>query len=114
MLINLSQLTPQLLKSALTIHLNELLKPIQAEFQANADWQAIQLQAYPPPVVEKKVKKQKDKGDPAKRAAAAAAAAAAKKGVVAQPDGHVEGPGAEKVTVGPSTSETLEKLKVSE
>lgn len=44
----------------------------------------------------------------------AAAAAARKAGVLAKPDGHVEGPGAKKVTVGPSTEETLEKLKVSE
>lgn len=34
--------------------------------------------------------------------------------MVAQPDGHVEGQDAEKVTVGPSTEETLRKLKVSE
>jgi tyrosyl-tRNA synthetase len=60
-----------------------------------------------------KVKKVNDKGDPAKRAAAAAAAAA-KKGVVAQPDGHVEGPDAHKVNVGGSTEETLKKLKVED
>ncbi|KAN0122112.1 tyrosine tRNA ligase [Hyaloscypha variabilis] len=104
-------LTPQLLKSALVHHLNELLKPIITEHEASPEWQAIALQAYPPPKVEAKVKKVKDKGDPALRAAAAAAR---KAGVVANPDGHVEGPGAEKATVGPSTEETLQKLKVSE
>ncbi|PMD31251.1 tyrosine tRNA ligase [Hyaloscypha variabilis F] len=104
-------LTPQLLKSALVHHLNELLKPIITEYEASPEWQAIALQAYPPPKVEAKVKKVKDKGDPALRAAAAAAR---KAGVVAKPDGHVEGPGAEKATVGPSTEETLQKLKVSE
>lgn len=57
-----------------------------------------------------KVKKAKDKGDPAKRAAAAAA----RKAVVVQPDGHVEGPDAEKVNVGGSTEETLQKLKVED
>lgn len=59
-----------------------------------------------------KVKKQKDKGDPAKRAAAAAARKAAS-GVVAQPDGHVEGPNAQKVTVGQSTEDTLQKLTLT-
>lgn len=107
---NSSQLTPQLLKAALTIHLNELLKPIVAEYQASEEWQAIALQAYPPEKAAVKVKKVKDKGDPAKRAAASAA----RKGVVAQPDGHVEGTDAEKVNVGPSTEETLKKLKVTE
>jgi tyrosyl-tRNA synthetase len=68
------------------------------------------VQAYPPEKAAPKVKKVKDKGDPAKRAAAAAA----RKGVVAQPDGHVEGKDAEKVTVGPSTEETLKKLHLSE
>jgi tyrosyl-tRNA synthetase len=67
------------------------------------------VQAYPPEKAVPKVKKVKDKGDPAKRAAAAAA----RKGVVAQPDGHVEGKDAEKVAVGPSTEETLKKLHVS-
>ncbi len=43
-----------------------------------------------------------------------AAAAAACKRVIAKPDGHVEGPDAEKVVVGLSTEETLQKLKVSE
>lgn len=57
-----------------------------------------------------KVKKLRDKGDPAKRAAAAAA----KKAVVAQPDGHVEGPDAHQVNVGGSTEETLKKLKVED
>jgi len=68
------------------------------------------VQAYPPEKAAPKIKKVKDKGDPAKRAAAAAA----KKGVVAQPDRHIEGKNVEKVTVGPSTEETLKKLHVSE
>lgn len=60
---------------------------------------------------EVKIKKvKKDKGDPAKRAAAAAA----RKGIVAQPDGHVEGENAEKVTVGPNAEEMLKKLDVKE
>jgi len=103
-------LTPQLLKSALVHHLNELLKPIIDEYEASPEWKAIAIEAYPPDKVAPKVKKVKDKGDPALRAAAAAA----RKAVVAKPDGHVEGPGAEKVNVGPGTEETLQKLKVSE
>lgn len=99
------------MKSALVVHLNELLAPIKAEYDASPEWQAIEVQAYPPEKVAAKVKKVKDKGDPAKRAAAQAAA---KKNVVAQPDGHVEGEGAEKVIVGPSTEETLEKLNLAD
>jgi len=109
------QLTPQLLKSALTIHLNAILQPIREDYKASPEWQAVDLQAYPPEKAAVKVKKVKDKGDPAKRAAAAAAAAAAKKGVVAQPDGSVEGENAAKVTVGEGTVEdTLKKLNVAE
>ena len=107
-----SQLTPQLLKAALLHHLNELLKPIQDEFAASKEWQDIEEQAYPTEKVVKKEKKPKDKGDPTKRAAAAAAAAT-RKGVVAQPDGHVEGPGAQKLNTGVSEAE-MKKLQVAE
>lgn len=54
------QLSPQILKAAVTKSLNELLAPIQEEFQASKEWQAISLKAYPPPA--KKEKKVKDKG----------------------------------------------------
>jgi tyrosyl-tRNA synthetase len=98
----------------LTQHLNELLKPIQAEYTASPEWQEIALQAYPPEKAAVKVKKVKDKGDPEKRAAAAAARkAAAAAAVVAQPDGHVEGKDAQKVNVGPSTDEMLKKLNIA-
>jgi tyrosyl-tRNA synthetase len=97
------------LKTALTIHLNELLAPIRADFEGSPEWQKITEQAYPV-VKEVKVKKVRDKGDPAKRAAAAAA----RKGVVAQPDGHVEGEGSDKVNVGPASEELLEKLHVKD
>lgn len=101
-------LTPQLLKAALVHHLNELLAPIGAEFKADKQWQEIAELAYPTEQVVK-VKKVKDKGDPAKRAAAAAA----RKNVVAQPDGHVEGPDSHEVNVATSTA-TLGNLKVAE
>ena len=64
------RLTPQLLKAGITAALNELLAPIQAEFQANEEWQEIERQAYPPAEPEKKKKKVKDKGT--KRPGAAA------------------------------------------
>jgi tyrosyl-tRNA synthetase len=110
---NLYQLTPQLLKAALTTALNDLLDPLRAEFAASPEWQAINELAYPPEKAAVKVKKAKDKGDPAKRAAAAAA----RKGMVqvdavAQPDGHVEGAEAGKVTLGKSTEDTLRKLHI--
>lgn len=38
------------------------MAPIQAEYQASAEWQEVTLKAYPPPVVEKKQKKVKDRG----------------------------------------------------
>lgn len=102
-------LTPQLLKAALVHHLNELLEPIQAEFAASKEWQEIEEKAYPTEKVVKKEKKPKDKGDPAKRAAAAAA----RKGVVAQVDGHIEGPGAQKVNTEVS-GEEMKKLQVND
>jgi tyrosyl-tRNA synthetase len=109
---NFLQLTPQLLKAALTSHLNTFLKPIRDEYLASPEWQAIDLAAYPPAQAAVKVKKVKDKGDPAKRAAAAAA----KKGLVANADGSLTGPEAEKASVagGESAEETLKKLHVTE
>jgi tyrosyl-tRNA synthetase len=70
-------LTPQLLKAALTEALNELLAPIQVEFQASGEWQKIAELAYPPEKKVEKVKKNTKKGgDPAKLEAARAAKAA--------------------------------------
>ncbi|KAF7951154.1 uncharacterized protein EAE97_002705 [Botrytis byssoidea] len=102
-------LTPQLIKQSLTAHLNDILKPIREEFEASPEWQAIEVQAYPPEQGPVKVKKAKKEIDPARKAAALAA----RKNVVAQPDGHVEGKDAQKLTVGSSTEETLEKLKIA-
>jgi len=69
--LTISQLTPQYIKAALTTHLNDLLAPIQAEFQASEEFQEVHRQAYPVVEAKKVVKVKKDKGDPAKRAAAA-------------------------------------------
>ncbi|KAJ5744973.1 hypothetical protein N7533_009843 [Penicillium manginii] len=53
-------LTPQILKAGVTAALTELMGPIQAAFEADKEWQEINLRAYPPP--EKKQKKIKDRG----------------------------------------------------
>lgn len=108
-------MTPQLLKAALTEELNNLLEPIRKEYDESPAWQAVTEKAYPPEKKVEKVKKVKNLGDPAKVEAARAAAAARKAaatGVVAQPDGHVEGKDAEKITLGSSTEDTLKKLHI--
>ncbi|KAI1774023.1 tyrosine tRNA ligase [Hypoxylon cercidicola] len=68
-------LTPQLLKTALTKALNELLDPIRNEYAASEEWQKVTELAYPPEEKQQKAKKQKKEVDPAKRAAALAAKA---------------------------------------
>ena len=99
-------LSPQILKPAVTEALNKLLQPIQADFQANEEWQKVEKLAYPPPPApEKKVKVKKDKGSKFP--------GAAKQDVVAQPDGHVEGPGSAEVNVG-KAEEGLKNLEVEE
>ena len=56
-------MTPQLVKPAVAKGLNEILAPIQAEFQASKEWQDITEKAYPPPPPPaKKKKEKKDKG----------------------------------------------------
>ncbi len=54
------QLTPQLLKPAVSEALLALMAPIQVAYQASKEWQEVALKAYPPPP--KKEKKVKDKG----------------------------------------------------
>lgn len=99
-------LSPQILKPAVTEALNKLLQPIQADFEANEEWQKVEKLAYPPPPApEKKVKVKKDKGSKFP--------GAAKKDVVAQPDGHVEGTDSAEVSVG-KAEEGLKNLEVEE
>lgn len=54
-------LTPQLIKPAVTEALQALLAPVQAAYQASAEWQEITTKAYPPEE-KKKEKKVKNKG----------------------------------------------------
>lgn len=58
------QLTPQILKPAVTEALIGLLEPIRAEFEASSEWQEIEKKAYPStkPEDKKKKKEKKDKG----------------------------------------------------
>lgn len=59
-LTHFGQLTPQLVKPAVSRELSALLAPIQEAFQASKEWQEIAEKAYPPPP--KKEKKVKNKG----------------------------------------------------
>lgn len=100
-------LTPQLLKSGVTEALNELLAPIQAEYQANEDWQKVTLRAYPPPEAAKKEGKKKEKKGggtqaPIREKQKQKPQQKQEKlpAVVAQPDGHVEGPDKAAVDIG--------------
>jgi len=79
------KLTPQLLKSGVTAALVELLAPIQAEFQASAEWQDIEKKAYPPVEPAKKKKQPKDKGSKYPGAGH----------IKPKSDGSVQGPGKE-------------------
>ena len=98
----MDQLTPQLLKSAVSSHIVDLLEPVQAEFQASTEWQDIEKAAYPPP--EKKVKKPKDKGSKHPGTT---------KGVEAKPDGHVEGERKDEVNLGVGAEVRLENLDIN-
>lgn len=94
-------LTPQLLKPAVTAALLELLAPIQAEFQASSEWQAIEQKAYPPAPSQKKTKKAKDKGT-------------RHPGVQAMPDGHVEGAKKGAVDLAGGVEKAMGELKVAQ
>ncbi|KAL8675057.1 MAG: hypothetical protein Q9168_000540 [Polycauliona sp. 1 TL-2023] len=97
------KLTPQLLKPAITKALVELLKPIQEEYQASAEWQEIANKAYPPPETKKKEKKVKDRGNrfPGSKA-----------GVEAKADGHVEGTAEDQVNLGTGAEAAMDKLGI--
>lgn len=80
-------LTPQMLKPAVASALNKMLEPIQAQFQASAEWQALEARAYPPEKKPEKAKKEKKRGEK-------------HPGVHAKADGSVEGKGKEEVELG--------------
>ena len=97
------QLTPQILKPAVTEALIQLLAPVQEAFQGDAKWKEIEQKAYPPPPPEKKKeKKVKNKGTGYPGAA---------KKVEAKPDGHVEGADKAEVDIGvDGGAKAVEKL----
>lgn len=96
-------LTPQLLKSGVTTALNAVLEPIQAEFNGNKEWQDALEAGYPTgqPDKKKKDKKPKDKGSRYPG------------GVKTNPDGTIEGPGADKVKVGTDVQDAMSNLAVN-
>lgn len=102
-------MTPQLLKSAVTAAIQDLLAPIQAEYQSTPAWQEVTQKAYPPlPTEEKKQKKKpKDKGTRHPGAQKAG------QGVEAMPDGSVEGERKDEVSLGIGAEEALKKLDVN-
>jgi tyrosyl-tRNA synthetase len=96
------KLTPQLLKGGAADALVDLLAPIQAEFQASAEWQEIEKKAYPPAEPAKKKKQPKDKGSRYPGG-----------NVSAKPDGSIEGDGKERVEVGKTAEEAMSNLEIN-
>jgi len=95
------RLTPQLLKAAVSKALVDILRPIQAEFQASPEWQAVEKKAYPPAEPVKKKKKSKDKGSRYPGA------------IKAQPNGTVEGPDMEITELATDADEAMSRLDVN-
>lgn len=100
------QLTPQLLKPAVTTALLDLLAPIQSDFQSSPAWREIERKAYPPPEVKKKEKKVKDRGS--RFPGSKAPPTQGEEGVETRPDGHVEGEGKDKVDLGTGAEAAME------
>lgn len=102
-------IAPQSVKPAMTKALLELLRPIREAFESNAEWREVEQKAYPPPPPPpKKEKKKKDLGS---RFPGAKPGDGAE--VEAKPDGHLEGAGAQKASVGDNVQEAMEKLEVA-
>ncbi|KAL8659575.1 MAG: hypothetical protein Q9226_000356 [Calogaya cf. arnoldii] len=99
------KLTPQLLKPAITKALVNLLRPIQEEYQASAEWQDIANKAYPPRESKKKEKKVKDRGTKFP---------GSKGGVEAKPDGHVEGKAKDQVNLATDAEEAMDNLNIQQ
>jgi tyrosyl-tRNA synthetase len=96
------KLTPQLLKAGVTAALNELLAPIQADYQASPEWQEIEKKAYPPAEPTQKKKQPKNKGSRYPGAG----------DVKANPDGTVAGEGKEQVEVSKTAEDAMSKLEI--
>lgn len=81
--------------------MNEILAPVQAAFKASTEWQEIEKKAYPPPAAPEKKKKVKNLGTRFPGA------------VKAQPDGSVQGEGAQEVSVGKDVQDAMKNLEVN-
>jgi tyrosyl-tRNA synthetase len=95
------RLTPQLLKGAVSKALVDILRPIQAEFLASPEWQAVEKKAYPPAEPAKKKKTPKDKGSRYPGA------------VKAKPNGTVEGPDKGTTELATDADDALSRLEVN-
>lgn len=96
-----------------------MLAPIQAEYQNSREWQDITLKAYPPPEVKKKGKKVKDKGSrhpggapPPKEPILEPRTEEAAQ-IETQPDGSVQGPKKEEVSLATGVEVAIEALDVN-
>lgn len=105
---SLAQLTPQLLKSAVTKALCALLAPIQSTYESSKEWQELAMQAYPPEDIKKPKKQKKDKGS---RYPGATSGSATPR-VEAQPDGSVEGRDKEQVDLASNAAGAMHELKL--
>ncbi|KAK5135713.1 hypothetical protein LTR08_004699 [Meristemomyces frigidus] len=107
-------LQPQSLKPAVTEALLEVLGPIRKAFVESKAWQEVEQRAYPPPPApEKKKNKVKKLGT---RFPGGKGGEEKENGPAAEmkPDGHMEGKGAQELSVGKSTEGGMEKLSVQE
>ena len=100
---NYEQLMPQTLKPAVASALNQLLAPIQEEYQLTPAWKDVTEKAYPPPELKKKEKKVKNLGT---------RFPGGSKDVEAKPDGQIEGIGKDKVNVTTGAEEAIKNLDV--
>jgi tyrosyl-tRNA synthetase len=102
-------LQPQSLKPAMTEALLELLIPIRKSFEESKEWQEVEQKAYPPPPAPEKKKKVKNLGT---KFPGAKGGQQPNGSVEAKPEGSVDGPGAQQVSVGKSTEEAMKRLSV--
>ena len=77
---------------------------MQQEFKSSPKWQAIEAKAYPRPEVKKKEKKPKNLGTKFPGG----------KNIKAQPDGHIEGEGKEKLNLAQGADDALQSLSIEE
>ena len=113
-------LSPQTLTPAMTDALLEILGPIRKAYESSQKWQEADQKGYPPPpLLEKKKKVVKDRGTrfPGAKGGDAVKGSSSQEAngsIEAKPDGHIEGPRAEEISVGKgkSAEEAMKRLSV--